>query len=148
MTDAAPALQQKIRASIPLSSAMQFSIAELGLDAIVVSAPLQANVNIHGTGFAGSIYSLAVLSGWALCMHIMDELDLDGDLVVGKAEIRYSSAVRGDLLCRTRVSSEQRESFARDFRGRGKAKLVLQVDVGDEPNAVLQATYVAIKRGS
>ncbi len=146
MTDAASALQQKIRASIPLSSAMQFSIAELGLDAIVVSAPLQANVNIHGTGFAGSIYSLAVLSGWALCMHIMDELDLDGDLVVGKAEIRYRSAVRGDLLCRTGVSSLQRESFARDFRSRGKAKLVLQVDVGDGPDAVLQATYVAVSR--
>jgi thioesterase domain-containing protein len=127
---------------------MQFSIAELNLDAIVVSAPLQPNVNIHGTGFAGSIYSLAVLSGWALCVHIMDELGLDGDLVVGKAEIRYRSAVSGDLLCHSRVSAEQRESFAQDFRRRGKAKLVLQVDVGDDPNAVLQATYVAIARGS
>jgi hypothetical protein len=78
----------------------------------------------------------------------MDELGLDGDLVVGKAEIRYRSAISGDLLCHSRVSAEQRESFAQDFRRRGKAKLVLQVDVGDGPNAVLLATYVAVARGS
>ena len=65
--NAAEALEQKIRGSIPLSDAMQFHIEALSLDAIEVVAPLPPNVNIHGTGFAGSIYSVAVLTGWALC---------------------------------------------------------------------------------
>ena len=63
MNDAALALQHKIHESIPLSEAMQFSIASLSRESILVTAPLAPNVNIHGTGFAGSIYSLAVLSG-------------------------------------------------------------------------------------
>ena len=148
MTDAASLLQQKIRSSIPLSEAMQFSITNLSVNAITVSAPLQPNVNIHGTGFAGSIYSLAVLTGWALCVHIMDELGLDGDLVVAGAEIRYRSPARGDLLCSTVTSASEREKFASDFVASGKARLRLQVDIGDDPNAVLQATYVAVTRES
>jgi hypothetical protein len=54
---AAQALEQKIRTAIPLSAAMQFSI-------------------VHGTGFAGSIYSAAILTGWALCTHVMDDRSL------------------------------------------------------------------------
>ena len=80
---AAEALTKKIHEAIPLSRAMQFSIDLMDQDSIHVSAPLEPNVNIHGTGFAGSIYSLAVLTGWSLCTHIMDELVMDGELVVG-----------------------------------------------------------------
>src|ERR1700722_9348070 len=34
-------------------------------DAVVLRAPLAANANHQGTAFGGSLYSLAVLSGWA-----------------------------------------------------------------------------------
>jgi len=146
MADVASALQQKIRSSIPLSEAMQFNITSLSANSISVSAPLQPNVNIHGTGFAGSIYSIAVLTGWALCVHIMDELGFDGDLVVASAEIRYRSPVTGDLLCSTATSATERENFASNFISIGKAKLRLQVDVGDDSSAVLHASYVAVSR--
>ena len=67
MTDHLLELQQKIRTGIPLSETMEFEIAELTPNLIRVQAPLAPNVNVHGTGFAGSIYSIAVLAGWALC---------------------------------------------------------------------------------
>lgn len=95
----ASALQATIRDSIPLSQAMQFSIDTLDLDEIRVSAPLEPNINIHGTGFAGSIYSIAVLTGWALCTHILQALEIDAELVVGKAGIRYLAPVTGNLEC-------------------------------------------------
>jgi len=113
---AAVALTQKIRGAIPLSESMQFSIDSLSQEAIRVSAPLQPNINIHGTGFAGSIYSLAVLTGWALCTHIMDELAMDGDLVVGKAEISYRAPVKADLECHCQATAEQRQSFLAGWR--------------------------------
>ena len=53
-------LTRKIRSAIPVSAAMQFSIDYLQVDEIRVSAPLQPNINVHGTGFAGSIYSMAI----------------------------------------------------------------------------------------
>jgi len=141
---AAGRLQQKIRATIPLSDAMQFTIASLDLERIQVSAPLPPNVNIHGTGFAGSLYSLAVLTGWALCTHILDELGFDAELVVGRGEIRYRAPVTGDIECACACSAQLRDEFERDLRERGKGKLRLEVTVGDAPQAVLQATYVAI----
>ncbi len=142
----AQALEQKIRNAIPLSDAMQFSIKVLSQDEIQVSAPLEPNINVHGTGFAGSIYSAAILTGWALCTHVMDELELDGDLVVAKAEISYRAPVTSALQCECRVSAQQRDAFARGLLDSGKGKLLLEVEVGDRPHAILQATYIAVAR--
>jgi thioesterase domain-containing protein len=142
--NAATALQQKIRQVIPLSDAMQFSIRDLSLDTIRVTAPLEPNINIHGTGFAGSIYSLGVLTGWALCTHIMDELGIEAELVVARAEIRYRAPVNGDLECSCTCSAAQRESFRQGVAAVGKGKLVLDVEVGGDRQAVLQATYIAV----
>ena len=139
-------LTRKIREAIPLSSTMQFSIDRLQADEIRVTAPLSPNINIHGTGFAGSIYSIAVLTGWALCTHLIDEAGLDADLVVARAEIAYRAPVNGDIECRCSATAAQRESFVQAIKGRGKGKLLLEIAVGDLPQASLQATFVALAR--
>ena len=144
---AARQLTRKIRDGIPVSAAMQFSIDRLETSGIRVSAPLEANFNVHGTGFAGSIYSIAILTGWALCTHIIDEAGLDADLVVGKAEIAYKAPVETDLACRCDASDNEREAFVEGLRSRGKGRLALEIDVGDLPQARLSATFVAIARG-
>jgi thioesterase domain-containing protein len=143
---AAGELTRKIRKAIPLSEAMQFTIERLELEQIRVTAPLSPNINIHGTGFAGSIYSLAVLTGWALCTHIIDELGLDAELVVAHAEIAYRAPVKGDLDCRASTDAAQRDAFLQSFRERGKARLVLDITVGDLPQASLHATFAAVAR--
>lgn len=139
---AAQDLQEKIRSTIPLSDAMQFNIVDLTEKSILVHAPLSPNVNIHGTGFAGSIYSLAVLTGWAMVTHIIDSQGIDGDLVVGKAEIRYRKPVVGDIECRCSVPGYLYEAFNRDMKTNGKAKLSLEIEVGDS-QAILNATFFA-----
>jgi len=144
---AAGDLTLKIRNTIPLGAAMQFNIDRLELDRIRVTAPLAPNINIHGTGFAGSIYSLAVLTGWALCTHIIDEFGLDAELVVARAEIAYRAPVTGDLDCRSSTDAAQRDAFLQSFRERGKGKLVLDITVGELPQASLHATFVAVARG-
>jgi len=142
----ADALTQKIRGAIPLSETMQFSIDSLSQEEIRVSAPLEPNINIHGTGFAGSIYSISVLTGWALCTHIMDELAMDGDLVVGKAEIFYRAPVNSSLECHCQSTAAQRKLFMQQFRNRGKGRLALEITVGELPQAILKATYLAVAR--
>jgi thioesterase domain-containing protein len=142
--NAATDLEQRIRRVIPLSDAMQFSIRQLSLGAIQVTAPLEPNINIHGTGFAGSIYSLGVLTGWALCTHIMAELGIEAELVVARAEIRYRKPVSGDLECSCACTAVQRESFRQGVAALGKGKLVLDIEVGADRQAVLQATYIAV----
>lgn len=123
---------------------MQFQIVELKDDSIHVHAPLAPNVNIHGTGFAGSIYSLAVLTGWAKCTQILSCAGVNGELVVARAEIKYRRAVKGDIDCQCSVSETERQEFVDQFKKLGKSKLELSVIVGDDRNAVLTASYVAI----
>jgi len=139
-------LQRKIRQAIPLSDAMEFHIDALSLGSIRVSAPLSPNSNIHGTGFAGSIYSAAILAGWALCTHILGEHKVDAELVVAKAEIRYRAPVTGDLQCRASADEKQRALFLRGVREQGKGILALNIAVGDGPQAQVQATYCAVAR--
>ena len=144
--NASDVLEQKIRQAIPLSEAMQFSISSLSLDGIQVRAPLEPNINIHGTGFAGSIYAVGVLTGWALCTHIMQETDIEAELVVAGAEIRYRAPVTGELECSCVCSMEQRNSFRQGVEKAGKGKLLLDIEIGGNRQAVLQATYIAVIR--
>ena len=144
--NAATVLETKIHATIPLAQAMQFHIESLDLDGIEVSAPLAPNVNIHGTGFAGSIYSVAVLCGWALCTHILEAAGIDADLVVARAEIRYRAPVTGELRCRAGSDAPARETWLEAVRHRGKGVLPLEIKLGERPQAVLQAEYCAILR--
>ena len=146
MTDYLANLQEKIHSGIPLSKAMQFTIAELDSRSIRVRAPLQPNVNVHGTGFAGSIYAIAVLTGWALCTHIMERNQMAGDLVVAAAEIKYRAPISGDIQCRAEVSEADRDAFCSYFREHGKARLVLTIEVGSAPHAILQGTYYAVSK--
>ena len=145
VSQAAIALQQKIRSTIPLSEAMQFEITELDANSIQVHAPLGPNVNIHGTGFAGSIYSLAVLTGWAMCAHIMSLNDLQGELVVGKAEIKYRRAVIDDIDCQCRVAEDDISHLKQQFVAKGKSRLALKITIGDE-QAVLNASFYITSR--
>ena len=137
-------LQDRIHRHIPLAKAMQFSIDELDPGAIRVSAPLEPNINIHGTGFAGSIYSLAVLTGWALCTHILEDAKIDAELVVARGEIRYRAPVTGELHCATEADARARDAFLQATRDAGKGMLRLDINVGDAPQAVLSATFCAL----
>jgi len=146
VTDHLLELQQKIRTGIPLSETMEFEIAELTPNSIRVQAPLAPNVNVHGTGFAGSIYSIAVLAGWALCTHIMNVRSMAGDLVVASAEIKYRAPVTGEILCGSEASGADCRAFQAGFDTNGKGRLVLSVEVGERPSAVLLGTYYAVAK--
>lgn len=126
---------------------MQFHIESLDKSAIAVSAPLPPNVNIHGTGFAGSIYSLAVLTGWALSTYMLEVAQIDAELVVARADIRYRAPVTSTLECVAAVEAAAREAFLDEVRSAGKGVLDLEVRVGELPSAVLQARYCALLRG-
>ena len=142
MNDAA-ALQAKIHSTIPLSAAMGYEIVELDDARIVVEAPLEPNINIHGTGFAGSLYSLGVLSAWALCNHLIEEAGLDAELVIAEADIRYRAPIRGRIRCCCRLNPNQIQDLVADLRIRGRARIQVEVDIGEEPAAQIQATLHA-----
>lgn len=143
-SDDAELLTQRILREIPLANAMDFSISHLSEHEIRVSAPLSENVNVHGTGFAGSLYSAAVLSAWGLTTHILAQTDHDADVVVAKAEIRYKSPVHTDIQCHCEVEAEACEMFLKHLESHGRGRLSLVVEIGESSEAVLSATMAAI----
>ena len=133
-------LQHKIRSTIPLSESMQFGIDELTENSILVRAPLAPNINIHGTGFAGSIYSLAVLTGWAMVTHIVGSRSINCELVVSKAEIQYFKPVTDDIECRCEVADSVIDQFIDYYQTKSRSRIMLEISVGDR-QAVLNANY-------
>lgn len=81
------------RQTIPLSQFMQLSIISFDGNALYCQAPLAPNINLHGTMFAGSIYTLATLTGWGMLYLQLQALGLSGDQVLADANIKYLTPV-------------------------------------------------------
>ena len=148
MNKAATALQEKIHQAIPLSEAMGYRIVELNSTGIIVEGPLDMNVNIHGTGFAGSIYSLGILSAWALVYHVLDDYYLDAELVIARADIKYRAPVRGAIRRECQLSSKQLQTFIDALHKNNRARIEAEVNVGKSPEARLHITLFASRKES
>ena len=136
-------LQRRIRGAIPLSEAMGYRITELADTRIAVEAPLGPNINIHGTGFAGSLYALGILTAWGLCTHVITAAGLEAELVVAEASIRYRTPVRGDIVCASQMTEEVSGSFVDGLIRRKRARVQLEVEIGEGPAALIQAVMYA-----
>ncbi|KKO46362.1 thioesterase [Arsukibacterium ikkense] len=77
------------RQTIPLSQYMQIHISGFDGYQLSCSAPLAPNINLHHTMFAGSIYTLATLTGWGMLYLQLQALGLQGAQVLARADIRY-----------------------------------------------------------
>ncbi len=82
-------LQQTWHQTIPLSAFMQLQVQAFDGKMLTCQAPLAPNKNLHQSMFAGSIYSLATLTGWGMVYLQLKDLALQGDIVLADAQIRY-----------------------------------------------------------
>lgn len=146
MALAMDALTQHIRQQIPLADGMDFSIRELDSQGIVVQAPLSPNINVHGTGFAGSLYSLSALAAWAYTTHLLEQSGIDADVVMAQAEIRYRRPVVTEIECTCHCDPEVSAAFVQHLEQRGRARLALVVEIGEADDVVFSTTMVAIQR--
>lgn len=140
----AQALTALLHAEIPLSAYMQVRVAELGEGQILLAAPFEPNRNIHGTGFAGSLYTLCVLAGWSLLSAWLARRGLAASVVAHKAQIEYLAPVAGELAARCALpEAEALAQFEARFAARGKARLPLRVAIGE--GVSFSADFVAVK---
>lgn len=67
---------------IPLSKEMGIAVLEASEARVSIRAPLTPNINYSGTGFGGSLYSVAVLSAWLLLRMSIVNGGLDFETLV------------------------------------------------------------------
>ena len=143
------AFQNRIHAEIPLSRNLGIELHSWDGSALLISAPLEPNTNHQGTGFGGSVYSVAVTAAWGLVELALADLGLKGDVVVQTGSIDYLEPVSTDFYAICRLpGGEVPERFRKGLARHGKARLDLTTEVFcGAPNNSPKADPVAVFQG-
>jgi thioesterase domain-containing protein len=140
-------LEQLIRAEIPITHHLHFSLLSSGADGLVLAAPLQPNINHKGTAFGGSLSMLATLAGWGMVHLLLSEMAVEAaEVVIQKSSISFLKPVRQDftVVCE-RPEAATLDAFRRMFdrKGRSRLHLCCRVQQGDELAMAFEGSYVA-----
>jgi thioesterase domain-containing protein len=90
-------LQERIDREIMLARPMGIIVEAADDAALVLRAPLAPNANHKGTAFGGSLYSLAVLTGWAWLTRFLATRKLDAEAVIQESSMRFLKPVHGEM---------------------------------------------------
>lgn len=143
--DPALRLERYLHDNIPLVQHMQIQVVSYDEHALVLSAPLAANINHKLTAFGGSLAALATLACWGV-LWLMLEPQPDLHIVVNESHIRYLRPVTDTLVARcVPPDASARERFIDTLQRRRKARLQMssQIVQGDMLCAELSGTFVA-----
>ena len=134
--------------AIPLTEAMQIDEIEYSSGLLRLGAPLEPNLNDKGTGFAGSIASIATLSGWCLLTLWLRDRGIDADVMIAKSEQRYLAPVTDRLEAIASLPDDNVvEQFWQRFQEKQRARLPISVAIGNEKVLFeLQGDYAAVLR--
>lgn len=137
-------LEETWHRDIPLAAAMRIAVQSYDGRTLAVRAPLAANRNLHGTAFAGSVFSICVLTGWGAVWLAWREQAANGLIVVADSKIQYRRAVPGDLVATCMRDAAAVATALEQFRATGRASLSLEctIDVGERRAVTFTGTYV------
>ena len=130
------ALQETWSETIPITEHMGIKLYQYTGRTLETRASLNKNINIHGTMFAGSIFSLATLTGWGLIYLQLKERGLSGDIVLGDGDIHYHKPItmKPRAICNIETLSGK---FA-PLQKNKKARFELSVAILDNDTAVAE----------
>ena len=114
-------------------------------DAVTLFAPLEKNLNHKCTAFGGSLYSVAVLTGWGLIYSQLRRYALEAHIVIQESRIQFLEPVTTDLVFSCQADGgDAFERFLAQYRRKGKARIALNVEVGGShsPAVVFHGKYV------
>src|ERR1700691_218032 len=90
-------LEAYLHERIPLTRALGCQVVAADRGGVHLRAPLEPNINMHGTAFAGSLASLSLLSGWIWVVAALRDCGEQAAVVVSRCEIAYLEPVDGEL---------------------------------------------------
>jgi thioesterase domain-containing protein len=134
-------LQKTWYETIPISEQMGIQLHQYSGKTLETRASLNKNINLHGTMFAGSIFSLATLTGWGMIYLKLKEKSLQGEIVLGDGNIHYHKPItmQPRALCNIEFLNGNFELLKRNK----KTAIKLQVDIldGESPVAAFKGVF-------
>jgi len=141
---ASTALQDVWHETIPLSKAMNIKISYFDGKELITHCDGGFNKNLHNTMFAGSIYTLATLSGWGWVYLQLQQLQLKGDIVLAKANIKYHAPITG-IGCAKVFAESVSGDFTRLTLGKNaRINLTVHLYSGEDIAATFTGSYAVL----
>ncbi len=133
-------LQDTWHDTIPISEQMGIKLHQFTGRTLETRASLNKNINLHGTMFAGSVFSLATLTGWGMIFLKLKEKGLSGDIVLGDGNIHYHKPItmQPRALCNIESLSGKFDSLSKSK----KCQIKLNVSILDGDSAVAEFSGV------
>lgn len=135
-------LQQCWVEQIPISEKLGIRIAQFTGYRFEVTALLNANLNPYDTMFAGSVFSMAALSGWGMVWLLMKERHLTASIVLAEGNIRYQKPIDTKPRALVSLDSLSGDLDRLETGRRARVKLEVEIYSGDEFAGVFSGTYM------
>jgi thioesterase domain-containing protein len=142
-------LQEMIDREIMLAKPMGIIVEAADEATMVLRAPLAPNANHKGTAFGGSLYSIAVLTGWAWMTRFLATRALDAEAVIQESSIRYLAPVHGEMRASIEIPAEAEvDKFQKmlERARRGRIRLQVNVHAGATLATVFEGLFAAAMR--
>ena len=139
-------LQEKIYEDIPLTQYMGVKVVEYAEHKLILSAPIENNINHRKTVFGGSITSLSTLACWGLIYLELYQKGLKSRIVIQKGETNYSKPTSGDFQAICSIDESSRfERFTMILKRKGIARIQLFASIvcNDELTSRFLGSFVA-----
>ncbi|ACA88864.1 thioesterase domain-containing protein [Shewanella woodyi] len=128
--------------TIPVSEFMQIAPVAFDGESLAVSAPLAPNINLHKTMFAGSIYTLATLTGWGMVWLQQSLAKVEGDIVLAEGQIRYLAPIDVNPVAKTEWPDADLSALQRGKRVR--IPLMVELWCGDKKCAIFEGRFISL----
>jgi thioesterase domain-containing protein len=123
-------LQNRIVGEFILARHIGIVVESADDSAVVLRAPLALNANYKGTAFGGSLYSVAVLTGWAWVTRYLAARGLAADAVIQESSVRFLAPVQGELRASVAAPSDaQIDKFRKMLQRAGRGRIRLRVEI-------------------
>ena len=131
-------LQDTWHEKIPITEHMGIKLYQYTESTIETRASLNKNINLHGSMFAGSIFSQATLTGWGMIFLQLKQKDLQGEIVLGDGQIHYHKPIT--MRPRAVCNIESVKARFDLLKSNKKCPIELVVDIHDGDTAVASFT--------
>lgn len=137
-------LQATWHEEIPISETMGIRISQYTGREFETHAQLSRNINVHGTMFAGSIYSLATLTCWGLLHLQLRERQLQGAVVLADGNIHYHKPITREPRAVAKLVDMNGDLSSLKSGQNARVNLKSQVFDGDKPVAEFTGQFVVL----
>ena len=150
-------LKQFFLDHLPITQFMGLEVESYDGDTLILTAPLEPNINDKQTAFGGSLYNAAVMACWGMVYLKTQEKNIECNQVVAEGSMKYIAPVSGRIRAICHAPSEEElavffESF--DLKGRAKIALkaaiyndtyVMKIDAETKPSVKFTGLYAILK---